>query len=107
MMSVSNVPKEGGLFWLAPDARPDDGFLHLLIWNDMPLWLRHWYALKLVLGGTHKLKRASLRAVKSVTLRAIEDTPFYVDGEYDPLRAGESVEMTVQEGKLAVLAPPR
>ena len=107
MMSVGNVPKEGGLFWLAPNARPDDGFLHLLIWSDMPLWLRHWYALKLVLGGTQKLKRASLRAVKSVTLRAIEDTPFYVDGEYDPLRAGESVEMTVQEGKLAVLAPPR
>ena len=107
MMSVSNVAKEGGLFWLAPNARPDDGFLHLLIWSDVPLWLRHWYALKSVLGGTHKLKRASLRAVKSVTLRAVEDTPFYVDGEYAPLRAGESVEMTVQEGKLAVLAPPR
>ena len=106
MMSVSNVAKEGGLFWLAPDARPDDGFLHLLIWSDVPLWLRHWYALKSVLGGTHKLKRASLRAVKSVTLRAVEDTPFYVDGEYAPLRAGESVEMTVQEGKLGVLAPP-
>jgi YegS/Rv2252/BmrU family lipid kinase len=107
MMSVSNVAKEGGLFWLAPDARPDDGFLHLLIWSDVPLWLRHWYAVKSVLGGTHKLKRASLRAVKSVTLRAVEDTPFYVDGEYEPLRAGESVEMTVQEGKLGVLAPPR
>jgi YegS/Rv2252/BmrU family lipid kinase len=107
MMSVSNVPKEGGLFWLAPNARPDDGFLHLLIWSDVPLWLRHWYALKSVLGGTDKLKRASLRAVKSVTLRAVEDTPFYVDGEYAPLRAGESVEMTVQEGKLGVLAPPR
>jgi len=107
MMSVSNVAKEGGLFWLAPDARPDDGFLHLLIWSDVPLWLRHWYALRSVLGGTHKLKRASLRAVKSVTLRAVEDTPFYVDGEYSPLRKGESVEMTVQEGKLGVLAPPR
>jgi YegS/Rv2252/BmrU family lipid kinase len=107
MMSVSNVAKEGGLFWLAPNARPDDGFLHLLIWSDVPLWLRHWYALRSVLGGTHKLKRASLRAVKSVTLRAVEDTPFYVDGEYSPLRAGESVEMTVQEGKLGVLAPPR
>jgi diacylglycerol kinase (ATP) len=107
MMSVSNVAKEGGLFWLAPNARPDDGFLHLLIWSDVPLWLRHWYALKSVLGGTQKLKRASLRAVKSVTLRAVEDTPFYVDGEYEPLRAGESVEMTIQEGKLGVLAPPR
>jgi diacylglycerol kinase (ATP) len=107
MMSVSNVAKEGGLFWLAPNARPDDGFLHLLIWSEVPLWLRHWYALKSVLGGTHKLKRASLRAVKSVTLRAVEDTPFYVDGEYSPLRAGESVEMTIQEGKLGVLAPPR
>jgi len=107
MMSVSNVAKEGGLFWLAPNARPDDGFLHLLIWSDVPLWLRHWYAIKSVLGGTDRLKRASLRAVKSVTLRAVEDTPFYVDGEYEPLRAGESVEMTVQEGKLGVLAPPR
>jgi YegS/Rv2252/BmrU family lipid kinase len=107
MMSVSNVAKEGGLFWLAPKARPDDGFLHLLIWSDVPLWLRHWYALKSVLGGTQKLKRASLRAVKSVTLRAVDDTPFYVDGEYSPLRAGESVEMTIQEGKLGVLAPPR
>jgi YegS/Rv2252/BmrU family lipid kinase len=107
MMSVSNVAKEGGLFWLAPNARPDDGFLHLLIWSDVPLWLRHLYAVKSILGGTDKLKRASLRAVKSVTLRAIEDTPFYVDGEYEPLRAGESVEMTVQEGRLGVLAPPR
>jgi len=107
MMSVSNVAKEGGLFWLAPNARPDDGFLNLLVWSDVPLWLRHWYAIKMVLGGSHKLKRASLRAVKRVTLRAIEDTPFYVDGEYEPLRAGESVEMTVQEGRLGVLAPPR
>ena len=106
MMSVGNVEKEGGLFWLAPGARPDDGFLHLLILGDVPTWLRPWYAFKSIQGGARRLKKASLRAVKAVTLRGVGDTPFYVDGEYQPLRAGESVEMTVQEGKLAVLAPP-
>ena len=106
MMSVSNVAKEGDLFWLAPGARPDDGFLHLLILGDVPTWLRPWYAFKCIQGGARRLKRASLRATKSVTLRGIGDTPFYVDGEYAPLRAGESVQMTIEEGKLAVLAPP-
>jgi diacylglycerol kinase family enzyme len=58
-----------------------------------------------VRGGAHKLSQAHLYHVKALTLRTHEDAPFYVDGEFEPLPAGEVVQVHVEEGKLSVVAP--
>jgi hypothetical protein len=58
-----------------------------------------------VRGGTHKLSKAHLYHLKALTLRTPEDAPFYVDGEFEPLSAGEVVQVHVEEGKLSVVAP--
>jgi diacylglycerol kinase (ATP) len=103
--SISNGEQEGGIFHLAPGARVDDGFLHLLILGDIPSWQRPWYIFQSVRGGAHKLSKAHLYHLKALTLRTLEDAPFYVDGEFEPLLAGEVVQVHVEEGKLSVVAP--
>jgi diacylglycerol kinase (ATP) len=103
--SISNGEQEGGIFHLAPGARVDDGFLHLLILGDIPSWQRPWYIFQSVRGGAHKLSKAHLYHLKALTLHTQEDAPFYVDGEFDPLSAGEVVQVQVEEGKLSVVAP--
>jgi diacylglycerol kinase (ATP) len=105
MASVSNGEQEGGIFKLAPGARADDGLLHLLILGDVPTWQRPWYALQSMRGRSQRLAKAQRHDVKAVTLRTVEDTPFYLDGEYEPLPAGEVVEMHVAAGRFSVLAP--
>jgi diacylglycerol kinase (ATP) len=102
--SISNGEQEGGIFHLAPGARVDDGFVHLLILGDIPSWQRPWYIFQSVRGGAHKLSKAQLYHLKALTLRTLEDAPFYVDGEFEPLSAGEVVQVRVEEGKLSVVA---
>jgi diacylglycerol kinase (ATP) len=105
MASVSNGEQEGGIFKLAPGARADDGLLHLLILGDVPTWQRPWYALQSMRGRSGRLANAQRHDIKAVTLRTIEETPFYLDGEYDPLPAGAVVEMHVAAGRFSILAP--
>jgi len=105
--SISNGEQEGGIFHLAPGALVDDGFLHLLILGDVPSWQRPWYIFRSVRGGAQNLSKAHLYHFKELTLRTLEDAPFYVDGEFEPLSAGEVVRVHVEEGRLTAVAPPR
>ena len=102
--SVSNCQTEGG-FWLMPGARSDDGFLHMLILGDVPRWQRPWYVLQVIRGKGENLAKAHRYRVKRVTLTSPEALPFYLDGEFLPLAAGEKVEMQVEEGRLVAIAP--
>lgn len=102
--SVSNCQTEGG-FWLMPGARPDDGFLHMLILGDVPRWQRPWYVLQIIRGKGENLAKAHRYRVKKVTLASPEALPFYLDGEFLPLAPGEKVEIQVEEGRLMAIAP--
>jgi diacylglycerol kinase (ATP) len=102
--SVSNCQTEGG-FWLMPGARPDDGFLHMLILGDVPRWQRPWYVLQVIRGKGENLAKAHRYRVKKVTLASPEALPFYLDGEFLPLAPGEKVEIQVEEGRLMAIAP--
>lgn len=102
--SVSNCQTEGG-FWLMPGARPDDGFLHMLILGNVPRWQRPWYVLQIIRGKGDSLAKSHRHRVQKVTLASPEALPFYLDGEFLPLAAGEKVEIQVEEGKLTAIAP--
>jgi diacylglycerol kinase (ATP) len=104
--SVSNCQTEGG-FWLMPGARPDDGFLHMLILGDVPRWQRPWYVLQIIRGKGENLARAHRHRVQRVTLASPEALPFYLDGEFLPLAPGEKIEIQVEQGRLMAIAPQR
>jgi diacylglycerol kinase (ATP) len=102
--SVSNCQTEGG-FRLMPGARPDDGFLHMLLLGDVPRWQRPWYVLQVIRGRGENLAKAHRYRVKRVTLTSPEALPFYLDGEFLPLAAGEEVGIRVEEGRLTAIGP--
>jgi diacylglycerol kinase (ATP) len=102
--SLSNCQTEGG-FWLMPGARPDDGYLHLLVLGDVPTWQRPWYVLQIIRGKGQNLAKAYRHRVKTVTLASPEALPFYLDGEFLPLAPGEKVEIRIEEGRLKAIAP--
>ena len=102
--SVSNCQTEGG-FWLMPGARPDDGFLHMLILGNVPRWQRPWYVLQIIRGKGANLTKAHRHRVQQVSLASPDALPFYLDGEFLPLAAGEKVEIQVEEGRLTAIAP--
>jgi diacylglycerol kinase family enzyme len=90
-----------------PGARPDDGFLHMLILGDVPRWQRPWYVLQIIRGKGESLAKAHRYRVQRVTLASPEALPFYLDGEFLPLAPGEKVEIQVEEGRLMAIAPQR
>ncbi len=102
--SLSNCQTEGG-FRLMPDARPDDGFLHLLILGDVPRWQWPWYVLQVLRGKGGNLAKAHRYPIRKVTLTSPEALPFYLDGEFLPLGPREKIEMEVEEGRLMAIAP--
>jgi YegS/Rv2252/BmrU family lipid kinase len=81
MLVICNGPREGGGFFVAPDARPDDGVFHYASIDHVsrPMMLR---LVPEVMRGTHP----RFSAVKMGKLRTLElesDKPLYIhtDGE--------------------------
>lgn len=82
MATVCNGRREGGSFWVAPDALPDDGLADVLlleptpvskILKDLPAILRN---------GRFKRVHASRRRCRSVEVTCAQPACIHVDGEY-------------------------
>ena len=52
MFTICNGPREGGGFFVAPDARPDDGILHYAAIEQDPR-LMMFRLIPEVMNGTH------------------------------------------------------
>jgi len=81
MLVLCNGPREGGGFYVQPDARPDDGIFHYASVNKVSrlMMLR---ILPEVMRGTHgRMKPVRMGHFKSLKLKA--DLPLYIhtDGE--------------------------
>ncbi len=78
---MCNGPREGGGFFIAPDAKIDDGFLHYTMITDVsrPMMLR---IVPEVLKGTHgRFKQVRMGACKKFTLTSDRSLYIHADGE--------------------------
>lgn len=100
LVCVANMRSIGGGMLIAPDARPDDGRLDLLVVDPMSR-LRLLALFPLLFSGRHvKLREVHLRTVQSVEFE-VADIQLYADGE--PVGA-VPVRIDVVPGALRVLA---
>ncbi|HRW09532.1 MAG TPA: diacylglycerol kinase family lipid kinase [Caldilineaceae bacterium] len=102
LASIGNTPRSGGGFHLTPRACVDDGLLDLVMAANMP----RWQVLRLLpkaIPGRH-LGDPAVTAVQARTVQISADQPFplEMDGEVIT-QAAETVEITVQPGKLVVI----
>ncbi len=100
--AVMNGPYAGGGFFLAPQARPDDGKLDLVFIGNYPR-LERFSVLPRTRDGSYlKLERMQLRRVREVRIRADRPLPVHMDGELLPEPMAE-LEVELLPGALKVV----
>ena len=101
---AANLPRFGGGMMIAPDAKPDDGLLDLVIVKEIPR-----YSLLAVFPRVYKGTHVTHPAVTIVRIRSARltiDRPMEMYGGGEPLlplQAGEPVEVEVVPGGVLVV----
>ena len=106
MVAVANGSCIGGMFRIAPDARPDDGQLDLCVVSEMPL-LAQLAIVPRIIAGTHQSSsRVRSRRVQAISIGVDGGGPmfFQLDGELrEPGDVGP-LRVTIQPGRLQIIA---
>lgn len=86
LANISNGPWVGGLFHVAPMAKPNDGHLDLIVVGPMSRGRIVWLLPKLM-RGTH-VRQADIRhhEIEAFSLSSIHPLPSHLDGEVQPLQ---------------------
>jgi len=104
-VSICNAPRYGADFAAAPDARLDDGWLDVVIYERFS-WLELFGHYVSIMGGRRDLRARvrRLRARRAIIMPHATRWEVHADGE----PVGKTpVAVTVAPGALPVLAPPR
>lgn len=103
VFTVANLSQYGGGAKIAPEARPDDGFLELVVAlrQDVPKLIAN--VGRLFNGSVSRIPEVVTHRFRSLAVRRGKATPIQVDGELVP--AGETVTVGVKPRALKVLAP--
>lgn len=104
LLSVCNGPRTGGLFYMSPEARVDDGLFDFVLAPDMSK-LRVLTILPRLFNGSH-LKHPLIAHHRARRLKVTSEpgTPIHADGEV--IASSERcVEYETLPGKITLLAP--
>lgn len=101
LIMIANGPRAGGGFLLAPDARPDDGLLDVVVADRLGrvgiLWL-----LPHAMRGTHKGKKpVTMVRGRHILIEGGRGLPGHVDGEV-LCTQGRRIEFEILPGRLQV-----
>lgn len=105
-LAVCNIPLYGGPFRLAPDARFDDGFLDLVLFDGQGRRSSLGFARDVAFGRHQKRKDVVLRRVRSVQVSLPPAACLQVDGDALGRRDGVA-EISLAQDQVKVLAPIR
>jgi YegS/Rv2252/BmrU family lipid kinase len=101
MITVANGVREGGGFYIAPEAKTDDGFFELCIAHEMSR-LAMLATLPLFMQGKHTdHKMITMARASRVTISSPEDLIAHIDGEM-LCTQGHRIEFEVLPRKLRV-----
>jgi diacylglycerol kinase family enzyme len=91
MFVACNGPREGGGFFVAPDARPDDGILHYAMIKKVSK-AKMFRLIPEVMNGTHaRFSDVRMGSFKELTLVSENPVTIHMDGE---IFAGFSSDVT-------------
>jgi diacylglycerol kinase (ATP) len=101
--AVSNTPYYAGAFRLAPGARPDDGWLELVVFRGTGRTATMSFTFDLFRSAHHRRRDVEIRRVKEVTFEAPAGAAAQVDGDLCQERLPFAVRLAPE--RLLVLAP--
>jgi diacylglycerol kinase (ATP) len=105
LLSVCNSERTGGLFYMAPGARMDDGLLDFVLGPEMPM--RQVLAiLPRLFKGTHvNLPQLKFQRTTCLEVTSQPGTPIHADGELIA-ESATTIAYRILPGKITLLAPP-
>lgn len=104
LLSVCNGPRTGGLFYMSPDARVDDGLFDFVLAPDMSK-LRILTILPRLFNGSHiKHPLITHHRAPKLTVDSDPGTPIHADGEVIASSV-RHIEYETLPGKITLLAP--
>jgi len=100
-LSIGNGPRVGGVFFLTPDALPDDGFLDLCLVEALSKKQILWNFPKLFKGRHTRLEFTKIYRAKNIAINAPVGTPAHIDG--DPVQMSFPITISLALQKLTFL----
>ena len=103
IFTVANLTQYGGGAQIAPQARPDDGIMEMVVVrnSDLPLLLLN--IAKLFNGTLHHLTQVATRPFRTLDVHRHHAAPIQMDGEL--VDAGAEIEFRLLPKTLSVLVP--
>ena len=105
MLALCNGPREGGGFFVAPEAKPDDGLLHYAMIERVSR-LMMFRLIPEVMKGTHgRFKPVHLGSFRRMQLSSEAPLPIHTDGEmFAGLTSkGRDIEVEIMPAALRVI----
>lgn len=103
MITSCNGQREGGSFWVAPEAEPDDGLIDLLLLHPMSKPVRLLALPTFLFSGLNRGVKSERHRCKTVRIECKKPLFIHVDGEYSNTKI-EHVSLSIQESALQVIA---
>ncbi|WP_340105167.1 diacylglycerol/lipid kinase family protein [Rhodohalobacter sp. 8-1] len=103
MVTACNGKREGGSFWVAPNAEPDDGLIDLLIVKPMRLPLLLMALPMFLISGPERMFNINRTRCKKIEVICREPVYMHVDGEYSSTHVKQLV-FQVKPSALKVIA---
>ena len=103
MATICNGKREGGNFWVAPGACPDDGLADLLLLEPTPIQKILLDPPSILTSGNFKRIHASRERCRSIDVTCNSPTFIHVDGEYSDYPIHHCT-FSVQPSALTVIA---
>lgn len=102
-VTIANSRQFGNDAFIAPQAKPDDGFLELVIVNEFPKFLMPWLILRMFMGNLQHSKYYESYRCKDLTLFNSPGVPSHLDG--DPYYLDNAIKFGIQKQSLSVWVP--
>jgi diacylglycerol kinase (ATP) len=105
IVALANTRQYGANVQIAPLARPDDGFLELVILPVVSPLVALWHARRLLMGTVHEVPGVTMQSVRAVDITSDASPSFHVDGE--AFQGCETLSAKVHPGALRVRCGPK
>lgn len=100
---IGNGKREGGKFWIAPEADMSDGWLDICILKEFPIWQLPRWVVAFMRGDHIRTSQVIYAKVSKAVIYLSRPETMHLDGEvYEQVQA--SVEVSVEPRSLRVVA---
>jgi diacylglycerol kinase family enzyme len=103
MIVIANARQYGNGAVIAPNARPDDGRLDVVIVHDQPVWRVLWRTPHLFRGTLTERHGVTFRRVEALTIAGEAPLRFHVDGEV--FEGADTLRVAIRAAVLPVKVP--